>query len=148
MDRDLIGVPYELAPAEMHVHVRIVAEVQRQLRSRGYYRGWVDGRYGRGTAFAVRTFQSRLGISPTGQLDMRTLDALGLPDQNMAYLESAPSSYGSRVRVHTKSKHGKWKAKWKKHHRDYDGDEYGDDDDEGNGNGRRHGHGHDRGHDD
>jgi len=87
-----------------------------------------------------------LGISPTGQLDMRTLDALGLPDQNMAYLESAPSSYGSRVRVHTKFKHGKWKAKWKKHHRDYDGDEYGDDDDGGNGDGRRYGHGH--GHDD
>jgi hypothetical protein len=85
-------------------------------------------------------FQSRLGISPTGELDMRTLDALELPDQNMAYLESAPSSYGSRVRVHTKSKHGKWKAKWKKHHKDYDGDEYGDDDDGGNGNGGRHGH--------
>jgi len=146
MNRAFVGAPYESVPGEMDF--RIVAEVQRQLGSRGYYRGWVDGRYGRGTAFAVRTFQSRLGISPTGQLDMRTLDALGLPDQNMAYLESAPSSYGSRVRVHTKSKHGKWKAKWKKHHRDYDGDEYGDDDDEGNGNGRRHGHGHDRGHDD
>src|SRR6266700_7983887 len=141
----LLGTPSGSAPPEMHM--RMVAEVQRQIGSRGYYRGGIDGRYGRGTAFAVRTFQSRLGISPTGQLDMRTLDALGLPDQNMAYLESAPSSHGSsRVRVHTKSKHGKWKAKWKKHHRDYDGDEYGDDDDEGNGNGRRHGHGH--GHDD
>src|SRR6266516_3352011 len=51
-------------PGEMDF--RIVAEVQRQLGSRGYYRGWVDGRYGSGTAFAVRTFQSRLGISPTG----------------------------------------------------------------------------------
>ncbi len=145
MNRAFVGAPYESVPGEMDF--RIVAEVQRQLGSRGYYRGWVDGRYGRGTAFAVRTFQSRLGISPTGQLDMRTLDALGLPDQNMAYLESAPSSYGSsRVRVHTKFKHGKWKAKWKKHHQDYDGNEYGDDDDGGNGNRGRHGHGH--GHDD
>jgi peptidoglycan hydrolase-like protein with peptidoglycan-binding domain len=61
------------------MHVRMVAEVQRQLRSRGYYRGWIDGKYGGGTAFAVRAFQSRLGISPTGQVDIRTLDALGLP---------------------------------------------------------------------
>ena len=144
MNRAFVGTPYESVPGEMDV--RIVAEVQRQLAGRGYYRGWVDGRYGRGTAFAVRTFQSRSGIWPTGQLDMTTLDALGLPAQNMAYLEPAPSSYGSRVRVHKKSKHGKWKAKWKKHHRDYDGDEYGDDDDEGKSNGGRHGHGH--GHDD
>ena len=138
VDRDLIGVPYELAPAEMHVHVRIVAEVQRQLRSRGYYRGWIDGRYGGGTAFAVRTFQYRLGISPTGELDIRTLDALGLPAENVAYLESMPSSYESRVRVQKKFKHGKWKAKWKKHHHDDDGYEYADEYEQGNG----HGHGH------
>jgi hypothetical protein len=122
----------------MHVHVRIVAEVQRQLRSRGYYRGWIDGRYGGGTAFAVRTFQYRLGISPTGQLDMRTLDALGLPAENVAYLESMPSSYESTVQVHKKFKHGKWKAKWKKHHHDDDGYEYADEYEQGNG----HGHGH------
>src|SRR5205814_9278883 len=86
--RDVVGMPYELAPAELHVRVRVVAEVQHQLRSRGYYRGWIDGRYGGGTAFAVRTFQYRLGISPTGELDMRTLDALGLPAENVSYLES------------------------------------------------------------
>src|SRR6266513_2241288 len=139
VDRDLVGMPYELAPGEMHVRVRIVAEVQRQLRSRGYYRGWIDGRYGGGTAFAVRTFQSRLGISPTGQLDMRTLDALGLPDQNMAYLESMARPSGSGVWAHKKFKHGKWKAKWKKHHHNDDGYEYADEDERENG----HGHGDD-----
>jgi hypothetical protein len=137
-DRTFAGMPYELAPAEMHV--RIVAEVQRQLGIRGYYRRRINGRYGRGTAFAVRTFQLRSGISPTGQLDMITLDALGLPAQNMAYLESAPSSYGSRVRVHKKFKQGKWKAKWKKHHQGGDG--YAEEDGDGNGNRRRHGGGH------
>jgi hypothetical protein len=130
-----VGVPYELAPAE--THVRIVAEVQRQLGDRGYYRGGINGRYGRRTAFALRTFQLQSGISPSGQLDVRTLDALGLPAENVAYLESAPSSYGSRVWVHKKFKHGKWKAKWKKHHRGDDGDEYADEDE------RRHGHGDD-----
>jgi len=62
-NRAFVGTPYEWAPA--WINVRIVVEVQRQLVSRGYYRGWVDGRYGRGTAFAVRAFQLRSGISPT-----------------------------------------------------------------------------------
>ncbi len=143
VDRDFVGIPYELGPAEVHVRVRVVAEVQRQLRSRGYYRGWIDGRYGGGTAFAVRTFQYRLGISPTGQLDVRTLDALGLPAENVAYLESAPLSDGSRVRVHKKFKHGKWEGKWKKHHHDDDGYEYADEDERGNGDDHGHGHGDD-----
>jgi peptidoglycan hydrolase-like protein with peptidoglycan-binding domain len=138
VNRALIGMPYELARAEMRV--RMVTEVQRQLGSRGYYRGGINGRYGRRTAFAVRMFQLHSGISPTGQLDTSTLDALGLPARNMAYSESAPSSYGSRVWVHNKFKHGKWKAKWKKHHQGHDGDEYADED--GSDNGRRHGHGH------
>jgi len=119
----------------------MIAEVQRQLRSGGYYRGWIDGMYGRGTAFAVRTFQASFGISPTGQLDVRTLDALGLPAENVAYLGSMPSSYESRVRVQKKFKHGKWKAKWKKHHHDDDSYEYADEYEQGNGHG--HGHGDD-----
>jgi len=87
------GTPYELAPSR--INVRIVVEVQRQLVSRGYYRGWVDGMYGRGTAFAVRAFQLHSGISPTGRLDVTTLDALGLSPQNLAYLEPTHWSYES-----------------------------------------------------
>ncbi len=139
-NRAFVGTPYEWAPA--WINVRIVAEVQRQLLMRGYYQGWIDGRYGPRTAFAVRVFQSRLGISPTGQLDMGTLDALGLPAENIAYLESTPWPSGSWVRADKKFKHGKWKAKWKKHHHDDDGYEYADEDQRGNDNdGHRHGHG-------
>ncbi len=110
--QDFLGPRYEPAPAEMHV--RIVAEVQRQLGSRGYYRGGIDGRYGRGTAFAVRTFQLHSGILPSGQLDLRTLEELGLPAESVAYLESMSRPYGRSVWVHQKFKHGKWKTKWKK----------------------------------
>ena len=60
--------------------------------------------------------------------------------------ESAPWRYESRVWVHKKFKHGKWKLKWKKHHWGDNGDEYGDEDWEGNGDYGRHGHGPD--HDD
>jgi hypothetical protein len=70
---------------------------------------------------------------------MRTLDALGLPAENVAYLESMPWPSGSGVWAHKEFKHGKWKAKWKKHHHDDDGYEYADEDERGNG----HGHGDD-----
>jgi len=140
MNRAFVGAPYESARAQ--INVRIVVEVQRQLMSRGYYRGWVDGRYGRGTAFAVRAFQLRSGISPTGQLDVTTLDALGLSPQNLAYLEPTHWSYENWRRAGKNFKHGKWKVKSKKHHRD-DADEYGDEDGEQNGDARWHGHGHD-----
>ena len=116
------GAPNQ--PASRRISARAaVAEVQRQLMSRGYYRGRVDGRPGRRTAFALRAFQFQSGLPPTGRLDTTTLNALGLSNENVAYLEPAPRSYQTWVPV-TKFKHGKWKVKWKKLHRK-DGDEYG-----------------------
>src|SRR5438445_604764 len=73
VNRSLVGAPYELAPAEMHV--RIMAEVQRQLGSRGYYRGGINGRYGRITTFASRRFQFDMGITLTSQTNIRPLKA-------------------------------------------------------------------------
>ncbi len=100
-----------------------IASVQQQLISRGYYRSRVDGRYGRRTSFALRAFQLQSGLPPTGRLDTSTLNALGLSDANLAYLQPTPRSYETWVPV-TKFKHGKWKVKWKKLHRE-DADEYG-----------------------
>jgi len=100
-----------------------IAAVQQQLISRGYYRSRVDGRYGRRTSFALRAFQLQSGLPPTGRLDTSTLNALGLSDANLAYLQPTPRSYETWVPV-TKFKHGKWKVKWKKLHRE-DADEYG-----------------------
>ena len=93
----------------------VIAEVQQQLISRGYYQGRIDGSYGRRTAFALRAFQFGSGLPPTGHLDSSTLNALGLSDGNVAYLEPTPRHYETWVPV-TKFKHGKWKVKWKKVH--------------------------------
>jgi len=139
MNRFPASTPYESVPAR--INGRIIAEVKRQLTSRGYYRGRINGRYGRHATSAVRTFQSRSGIPPTGRLDTRTLDALGLSASNLAYLEPAPRLNETWVPI-TRFKHGKWKVKWKKHHRD-EGDEYGDEDDDRNGDGRWDGQRHD-----
>ena len=110
------GALYPTAPPRMKRRM-IVAEVQRQLLSRGYYGGRIDGSYRRRTAFALREFQLQSGLPPTGRLDTSTLQALGLSDASLAYLQPTSRLHETRVPV-WKFKHGKWKLKWKKHHGD------------------------------
>jgi len=114
---------YQSAPFRMNR--RVIAGAQYQLMSRGYYRGRVDGKYGRQMAFAVREFQVSAGLPPTGRLDIGTVKALGSSDTEFA--DSAPASPGYETWVPvTKFKHGKWKVKWKKYHRSLGGED-GDD---------------------
>src|SRR5574338_168924 len=115
---------YQSAP--IRVNRRIIAGVQYQLMSRGYYRGRVDGRYGRETAFALRAFQSRAGLPPTGRLDTGTLEALGSSDVNFAYTAPAAPGYETWMPVR-KFKHGRWKMKWKRYHRPFGGEDDGED---------------------
>jgi peptidoglycan hydrolase-like protein with peptidoglycan-binding domain len=119
---------YRSAP--FRVNRRIVAEAQYQLMSRGYYRGGADGRYGSQTTFAVRAFQSSVGLPPTGRLDMQTLDALGSSNADFAYSAPAPRLYETWIPV-TKFKHGEWKTKWKKYRRPW-GREHEDEDQQAN----------------
>jgi peptidoglycan hydrolase-like protein with peptidoglycan-binding domain len=117
-------------PAPLPGNRRIIAAAQYQLMSRGYYRGPVDGKYGRETAFAVRAFQSTAGLPPTGRLDTQTIEALGSVDVDLANLAPAPRTYEAWIPV-TKFKHGKWKVKWKKYHRPFGGED-GDEDRQAN----------------
>jgi len=123
------GAVYQSVPHRVNKRI-VVAEVQRQLMSRGYYRSSIDGRYGRRTAFALGAFQLQSGLPPTGRLDMTTLDALGLSNPNLAYTQPAPPQYETWIPV-TKFKHGKWKVKWKKYHRPL-GNEDGNEDRQAN----------------
>ncbi|MFL6583060.1 MAG: peptidoglycan-binding protein [Chthoniobacterales bacterium] len=70
------GTPYDAAPSE--VQRRVIVGAQTLLARRGYYRSDIDGFYGPGMQFALRAFQDREGLPPTGRLDMETLAALGL----------------------------------------------------------------------
>lgn len=75
------GTPFEVAPPE--VQQRLIASAQTLLARDGYYRSGVDGVFGPATAAALRAYQARLGLEPTGRLDLHTLGALGLlPSQN------------------------------------------------------------------
>ena len=109
-------------PAPFRQNRWIIAGAQHQLMSSGYYRGRVDGKYGRATAFAVRAFQSSAGLPPTGRLDMQTLRALGSSDTDLAYLAPASRGYETWAPV-KKFKHGKWKMKWKGHSSPFGGED-------------------------
>jgi peptidoglycan hydrolase-like protein with peptidoglycan-binding domain len=115
---------YQSAP--IRVNRRIIAGAQYQLMSRGFYRGRVDGKYGRQMAFALRAFQSDTGLPPTGRLDTATLEALGSSDADPACSARASGGYETWMPVR-KFKHGKWKVKWKRYHRPFNGED-GDED--------------------
>lgn len=62
-----------------HGHrMSLEARAQMRLRQLGYYRGPIDGDFGRGSRHALISFQYRTGLRPTGWLDSRTLRALRL----------------------------------------------------------------------
>lgn len=50
--------------------------LQRKLQELGYYTGTVTGGYYSGTASAVKAFQRANGIYPSGEADVKTLEAL------------------------------------------------------------------------
>ena len=70
------GTPYEIAPPDLQRQV--ITGAQIRLARQGYYRSEIDGIYGPGMEAALRAFQSREGLEPTGALDMETLAALRL----------------------------------------------------------------------
>ena len=55
-----------------------VRSVQQALADRGYSTGQADGRWGPSTQEALRRFQSSRGMQATGQLDSKTVAALGV----------------------------------------------------------------------
>jgi peptidoglycan hydrolase-like protein with peptidoglycan-binding domain len=76
------GTPYEAAPPQ--VQQDIVARAQMVLLRLGYYREPVDGLYGPAMNSALRNYQARLGLEPSGRFDVETLASLSLlPEQRL-----------------------------------------------------------------
>jgi peptidoglycan hydrolase-like protein with peptidoglycan-binding domain len=74
------GTPFQAAPP--HVQRDLIISAQTFLMRQGYYREGIDGIYGPGMAFALRNYQARFGLTPTGRLDVETLALLSLlPEQ-------------------------------------------------------------------
>ena len=70
------ATPYEDAPPALRR--RVIVGAQSMLAHQGYYRSDVDGLFGPEMEFALRAYQTRFGIEPSGRLDKQTLAALGL----------------------------------------------------------------------
>jgi peptidoglycan hydrolase-like protein with peptidoglycan-binding domain len=74
------GTPFQAAPP--HVQRDLIISAHTFLLRQGYYREGIDGLYGPGMAFALRNYQARFGLTPTGRLDVETLALLSLlPEQ-------------------------------------------------------------------
>jgi peptidoglycan hydrolase-like protein with peptidoglycan-binding domain len=83
---DLFGdTPYATAPPQLQRQVLL--GVQTKLHRRGLYRGQIDGAFGPELELGLREYQSRVGLEPTGRLDMDTLASLGLlPGQRAPHM--------------------------------------------------------------
>ncbi len=67
------GAPLYISPAA-------VVLVQQQLQQQGFDVQPIDGNWNRSTAQAIYEFQIKQGLDPTGNLNVATIHALGLPE--------------------------------------------------------------------
>jgi peptidoglycan hydrolase-like protein with peptidoglycan-binding domain len=72
-----------------------VRQAQQQLQQRGFDVGQPDGQLGATTRQALRDFQQRQGLQPTGRLDQQTLAALGV-EAGAGPEPAAPGASGTR----------------------------------------------------
>jgi peptidoglycan hydrolase-like protein with peptidoglycan-binding domain len=70
------GEPYQTAPP--HMQREVIANAQTYLMRLGFYRDAIDGIYGPGMKLALRNYQTRFGLAPSGRLDVETLASLSL----------------------------------------------------------------------
>ncbi len=68
--------PYETSPPA--VQRKVVMDAQRTLAERGLFKSPVDGVFSPNLEFSLRAYQARVGLRPTGRLDLETLAALEL----------------------------------------------------------------------
>jgi peptidoglycan hydrolase-like protein with peptidoglycan-binding domain len=95
----LAETPYEGAPPQMQQD--IVSRAQVILMRQGFYRDEIDGLYGPAMNFALRNYQTRFGLRPSGRLDVETLAALSLlPEQQRTsgYRRHYPRFFPPRIR--------------------------------------------------
>lgn len=86
------GAPLYLSPAT-------VRQIQQKLNQSGFDAGDINGSWTKQTQQALRTFQQAKNLEPTGQLNLRTLQALGLGNvlqAEMAAMETRGGGQGGQ----------------------------------------------------
>lgn len=64
--------------AQLFVSPSVVRLVQQALNQAGFDAGKIDGTWSQGTQNAMRTYQQSRGLEPTGNLNLISLNSLGL----------------------------------------------------------------------
>jgi peptidoglycan hydrolase-like protein with peptidoglycan-binding domain len=77
--------PQQAQPGQGNAAVQLsqdqVRQLQQALNDHGFDAGEVDGVMGARTSAALKRFQSKAGLKPTGQIDQQTLALVGLSGQ-------------------------------------------------------------------
>ena len=74
-----------------------ISEIQQALAKDGSYAGSPTGKWDDSTVEAMKKFQESHGLPPTGKLDARTLQQLGLGSGTAGVAPPLPSSSTSRL---------------------------------------------------
>ena len=74
-----------------------VGEIQQALAKDGSYTGTPNGKWDDSTQDALRKFQESHGLTPTGKLDARSLQQLGLGSPITGVAPPAPSNTASKL---------------------------------------------------
>jgi peptidoglycan hydrolase-like protein with peptidoglycan-binding domain len=74
-----------------------ISEIQQALAKDGSYSGKANGKWDESTVDAMRKFQESHGLTPTGKLDAKTLQQLGLGSGIAGAAPPLPSSSSSRL---------------------------------------------------
>lgn len=94
------GAPLYASPSE-------VLQVQRRLSQLGFNPGQMDGRWSEQTSTALENFQEHAGLSPTGNLNLTTMSALGVNlGQDGQYLGIGQQQRGMQQQQGTQQQSG------------------------------------------
>lgn len=69
-----------------------ISEIQQALAKDGSYSGTPNGKWDDGTVDAVKRFQEAHGLNPTGKLDAKTLQQLGLGSSTAGLAPPVPAA--------------------------------------------------------
>lgn len=93
-----VGAPARRPDAfTIYTAAETIRAAQEALRTRGYYRGAIDGRLSETTQRALLAFQIDNGVLATGNLDGRTAEALGIGVSLATALTPSEASYVRRL---------------------------------------------------
>lgn len=87
-------VPMQLQSGQTTVQITSsqVMEIQQKLEQQGFSAGPANGRWSSATAAAIRDFQVKNNLQPTGELDPETLSRLGVQLQPTSSSDQGPNS--------------------------------------------------------